>query len=162
MRITEIQNKILENNLLIKGLQSQVAELSRENSRLADQREQKLINHFKDYIQIDSEHQSNTWLNLNGVQIGLKPGETPASSSFRPGDVIKFIKKNAKSIVVQCVTKVNTKNINGVRQDEVTHPNTIFRVPTINLYEVMSRDPQFSQAFKTYVIRKESLELLGL
>lgn len=162
MRISEIQSKISENNTLIRSLQSQVADLSRENARLADQREQVLINHFKDYIQIDSEYQSNTWLNFNGTQTGLKPGEPSVSSSFRPGDVIKFIKKNSKSIIIQCVTKVTTKNINGVRQDEVTHPNTTFRVPVINLYEVMSRDPQFAQAFKTFVIRKESLDLLGI
>jgi len=56
MRIQQIQDKILENNNLIKALQNQVAQLSRENSELAHQREMKLIEYFKDYIELGTSY----------------------------------------------------------------------------------------------------------
>lgn len=163
MRISEIQQKIEENRTQIKNMQDSITKLLAENTMLNNQKENKLISYFHDYIELGTRYEINTWCFLTGVQTGVKKGDSrSADPNFQNGDVIEFIKKNNKSIVVKCLTKVITKVYNGVRSVETTNPNTIFRIDTISLYHFLLKDPNFAEPYKRYVSRKESLELLGI
>ena len=163
MKVQEIQDKILENNNLIKSLQNQVAKLSKENSELAIQKENILIDHFKDYIELGTTYTVSNWMYLNGVQTGLGKDDRSYSPNFQNGDTFEFIKKNSKSIVIKCTNKIKATYKNGVRISEVTeNPGWIFRVETISLYQSLLKDPNFAEPYKRYVTRKEALELLGV
>lgn len=164
MRIQQIQDKILENNNLIKSLQNQVAQLSSENSDLSDRRENKLIEYFKEYIEIGTSYNVvNRYLYLTGVQTGLKKDDKQYAPNFNDGDSFEFIKKNAKSIVIKCTNKVISSFNNGKRTKIVeSNPGWIFRVETLSLYKNLLRDPDFADSYKKYVTRKEALDMLGI
>jgi hypothetical protein len=164
MRIQQIQDKILENNNLIKSLQNQVAQLSRENSDLNIQREDKLIEYFKEYIEIGTSYNVvNRYLYFTGVQTGLKKDDKQYAPNFNDGDSFEFIKKNAKSIVIKCTNKVISSFNNGKRTKIVeSNPGWIFRVETLSLYQNLLRDPDFADSYKKYVTRKEALDMLGI
>ena len=169
MRIQQIQDKITENNNLMKSLQKQVAELSQENARLSVERENKLVEYFKDYIELGTSYKVTNWMYLTGVQTSLKKDEKSHSPNFQTDDVFEFVKKNAKSIVIKCTTKIkstyssNTGSVFPTKTlQTVENPGWIFRVETLSLYQSLLKDPNFSEPFKKYVMRKESLELLGI
>lgn len=165
MRIQQIQDKILENNNLIKALQNQVAQLSRENSELAHQREMKLIEYFKDYIELGTSYKVTNWMYLTGVQTSLKKDEKSHSPNFQTDDVFEFVKKNAKSIVIKCTNKVkSTYNSNNSSRtiEIIENPGWMFRIDTLSLYQSLLKDPNFAEPFKKYVARKEALDMLGI
>jgi len=162
MRIQQIQDKILENNNLMKSLQNQVSQLSRENSELAHKREMKLIEYFKDYIELGTSYKVTSWMYLSGVQTNIKKDDKTYPPNFQTNDVFEFVKKNAKSIVIKCTTKIQSTYDNGNRQDEIISPGWIFRVETLNLYQSLLKDPNFAEPFKKYVGRKEALDMLGI
>lgn len=173
MRIQQIQDKITENNNLMKSLQGQVAQLSRENSELAIQRENRLIEYFKDYIELGTSYKVLTWMYLNGVQTSLKKDEKSHSPNFQTDDVFEFVKKNAKSIVIKCTTKIkstysnsasftNTGSFIPKTVNTIENTGWIFRVETISLYQSLLKDPNFAEPFKKYVTRKEALDMLGI
>lgn len=169
MRIQQIQDKILENNNLMKSLQNQVAQLSRENSELANQREMRLIEYFKDYIELGTSYKVTNWIYLTGVQTSLKKDEKQYSPNFQTDDVFEFVKKNAKSIVIKCTTKIkatynsNTGSILPTKSVQIMeNPGWMFRVETLSLYQSLLKDPNFAEPFKKYVSRKEALDMLGI
>ena len=164
MRIQQIQNKIEENNNLMKSLQNQVAQLSKENSQLNIERENKLIEYFKDYIEIGTSYNVvNRYLYFTGVQTSLKKDDKQYTPNFNDGDSFEFIKKNAKSIVIKCTNKVISSFNNGKRIQIVErNPGWIFRIETISLYQNLLRDPDFADSYKKYVTRKEALDMLGI
>lgn len=162
MRIQQIQDKIIENNNLVKSLQNQVAQLSRENSELAIQRENKLIDYFKEYIELGTSYRVKSYMYLTGVQTSLKKEEDSHHPNFCEGDVFEFTKKNAKSIVIKCTTKVQSIYDNGTRTVKTINPEWIFRVETLSLYQYLMKDPDFSEPYKRYVARKEALDMLGI
>lgn len=169
MRIQQIQDKITENNNLMKSLQNQVAQLSRENSELAHQREMKLIEYFKDYIELGTSYKVTNWMYLTGVQTSLKKDEKSHSPNFQTDDVFEFVKKNAKSIVIKCTTKIkstyssNTGSVFPTKKlQTIENPGWIFRVETLSLYQSLLKDANFAEPFKKYVARKEALDLLGI
>ena len=92
MRLQQIQEQITENNKLIKSLQSQITQLSRQNSELAIQRENKLIEYFRDYIELGTSYKVTNWMYLTGVQTHLKKDEKPNSPNFQKDEVFKFVK----------------------------------------------------------------------
>ena len=162
MRIQQIQDKIVENNNLMKSLQNQVAQLSRENSELAIQRENKLIDYFKEYIELGTSYRVKSYMYLTGVQTSLKKEEDSHHPNLCEGDVFEFTKKNAKSIVIKCTTKVQSIYDNGTRTVKTINPEWIFRVETLSLYQYLMKDPDFSEPYKRYVARKEALDMLGI
>lgn len=165
MRIQQIKDKILENNNLIKSLQNQVIQLSRENSQLVIQRENKIIEYFKDYIELGTSYEVTSWFYLNGVQTGLKKDEPMQSPNFQENDVFEFIKKNDKSIVIKCTNKIKTtydKKNNTRTVEVIKNPNWTFRVETLSLYHSLLKDSTFAEPFKKYVGRKEALDMLGI
>lgn len=158
MRISEIKNKLAENSVAIKELQSKIAKLSSENSTLHAEKNSKLMGYFTDYIEVGSTYTFDKWANLGGIQIGLKKDERPDPSYFNAGDVIEFVKKNKVSFVIKWVTKNRVfKN-----KTEVSHPNKLYRVDIVNLFDTLRRGENFTKSFDTFVMRKESLDLLGI
>lgn len=144
MRITEIESQISNNYGIIRTLQKQVADLSKKNFHLSQLKENKLTELFTDYIELGATYKFNSYAYLNGVQTGVKSDFK--SPNFQNGDVIRFDKKNKKSIVVTCLNKSERK----------------FRIETDSLYQFMLRSPEFKSRFDAYVRRKESLDLLGI
>ena len=162
MRITEIESQILSNTETMRTLQKQVAELSKQNSYLSELKENKLTELFVDYIELGTNYTFDTYAYLNGVQTGVK--DSFINPNFQDGDKIEFIKKNKKSFVIKCITKVTTKieTPGGKRTNHTSHPDWIFRIDIMSLYNYMMRQSQFKEGFNSYTKRKESLELLGI
>ena len=108
MRISEIDNQISANNQQMKALQKQVAELSRANSQLSSERDNKKMQYFLDWIEIGQQFNVNTFMWMSGVQTGIKLGDKSYNPHFQTGDVIEFVKKNVKSIIIKVITKVKS------------------------------------------------------
>lgn len=149
----------------MKSLQNQVTKLSRENSELAHQREMRLIEYFKDYIELGTSYKVTNWMYLTGVQTSLKKDEKQYSPNFQTNDVFEFVKKNAKSIVIKCTTKIKStyNSTNSSRTMQIIdNPGWIFRIETMSLYQSLMKNSDFAEAFKKYVSRKEALDILGI
>ena len=162
MRISEIESKMLSNTEQMRLLQKQVAELSKSNSRLSELKESKLLDMFTEYIELGTIYNVTSYMYLTGVQTGVK--DSFISPNFQDGDQIEFIKKNKKSFVIKCITKVVSKieTPSGVRRNHTSHPDWIFRIDIMSLYNYMMRQSEFKTSFNSYTKRKESLELLGI
>jgi hypothetical protein len=143
-------------------LQKQVAELSKSNNKLSELKESKLLDMFTDYIELGTIYNVTSYMYLTGVQTGVKTGFI--SPNFQDGDQIEFLKKNKKSFVIKCITKISSKieTPSGLRKNHITHPDWIFRIDIMSLYNYMMRQSEFKTSFNSYVKRKESLELLGI
>ena len=109
--------------------------------------------------QIGDEYECTRYLGLKGIQTGKDTGVSP---TFREGDKIQFVKKNAKSIVIKCLKKIVTKNEKGTIVKTETNPDTLFRIDIDSLYYNMMLDDNFKTSFHSYINRKESLEQLGI
>jgi hypothetical protein len=171
MRISEIESKMISNTEQMRLLQKQVAELSKSNNKLSELKESKLLDMFTDYIELGTIYNVSSYMYLTGVQTGVK--DSFISPNFQDGDKIEFIKKNKKSFVIKCITKVVSKietpsgylcltKITSVRKNHISHPDWIFRIDIMSLYNYMMRQSEFKTSFNSYVKRKESLELLGV
>lgn len=162
MRITEIESQILSNTEQMRLLQKQVAELSKSNNKLSELKESKLLDMFTEYIELGTIYNVTSYMYLTGVQTGVK--DSFISPNFQDGDKIEFIKKNKKSFVIKCITKISSKieTPSGLRKNHITHPDWIFRVDISSLYHFMLKRPEFKSRFDAYVRRKESLDLLGI
>lgn len=163
MRISEIESKMISNTEQMRLLQKQVAELSKSNSKLSELKEFKLLDMFTEYIELGTTYNVTSYMYLTGVQTGVK-AEKQNNPNFQNGDQIEFIKKNKKSFVIKCATKISSKieTPGGKRTNYITHPDWIFRIDIMSLYNYMMRVAQFKEGFNSYVKRKESLELLGI
>ena len=153
---------MLSNTEQMRLLQKQVAELSKSNNRLSELKESKLLDSFTEYIELGTTYKFNSYAYLTGVQTGVK--DSFINPNFQDGDQIEFVKKNKKSFVIKCITKVSSKieTPGGKRTNYITHPDWIFRIDIMSLYNYMMRQSQFKEGFNSYVKRKESLELLGI
>ena len=162
MRISQIESKMLSNTEQMRLLQKQVAELSKSNNRLSELKESKLLDSFTEYIELGTIYNVTSYMYLTGVQTGVR--DSFINPNFQDGDKIEFIKKNKKSFVIKCITKVVSKieTPGGKRTNYITHPDWIFRIDIMSLYNYMMRQSQFKEGFNSYVKRKESLELLGI
>jgi hypothetical protein len=162
MRISEIESKMISNTEQMRLLQKQVAELSKSNNRLSELKESKLLDMFTEYIELGTIYNVTGYMYLNGVQTGVK--DSFINPNFQDGDKIEFVKKNKKSFVIKCITKVTTKieTPGGKRTNHISHPDWIFRIDIMSLYNYMMRQSEFKTSFNSYTKRKESLELLGI
>ena len=162
MRISQIESKMISNTEQMRLLQKQVSELSKTNSKLSELKESKLLDSFTEYIELGTIYNVTSYMYLTGVQTGVK--DSFINPNFQTGDKIEFIKKNKKSFVIKCITKVVSKieTPGGVRTNHITHPDWIFRIDINSLYIYMMRQSEFKTSFNSYMTRKESLELLGI
>jgi hypothetical protein len=164
MRLEQIKDQIAANNDAIKKLQLEISQLSKDNVKLNNGYDDKLIEYFKDYIELGSTYNvHNRYLYFTGVQTGVKKDDKQYSPNFNDGDAFEFIKKNAKSIVIKCTKKVHLTFSNGKRSERVeSNPGWTFRVEIESLYQNLIREEDFKKSFNKYVMRKEALELLGI
>ena len=164
MRLSQIKEQIATNNEAIKKLQLEISNLSKDNTRLNNEHDNKLIEYFKDYIELGTTYNvNNRYLYFKGVQTGRKKDDKEHRPNFIDGDTFEFIKKNTKSIVIKCTNKVIVSFNNGTRTKRVdSNPGWTFRVETLSLYRYLLKDPIFADSYKKYVSRKEALELLGI
>ena len=163
MRLKQIKEQISTNTAAIKKLQSEISKLSQENVKLNNGYDDKLIEYFKEYIELGNTYYVNRYLYLTGVQTGVKKDDKQYSPNFNDGDTFEFIKKNPKSIVIKCTKKVHLNFSNGVRTQTVeSNPGWTFRVETESLYQQLIREEVFKDSFSKYVMRKEALQLLGI
>ena len=154
MNITELKLKIDQNNQLSKDLQNQYRKLDNDNRLLQSQLRSKEIEALVDYIEVGQSHTISKFISFSGVQTG---GNTE-SLYFRENDVIEFIKKNKKSIVIKCTKRLTTKG--GVISE--TNPNSIFRINIDSMYHYLMSDKTFKLSFETFLVRKDSLNILGI
>ena len=164
MRLNQIKEQIATNTAAIKKLQLEISKLSQENVKLNNGYDDKLIEYFKEYIELGTTYNVvNKYLYFTGVQTGVKKDDKQYSPNFNDGDTFEFIKKNQKSIVIKCTKKVYLKFSNGVRSQTVEeNPGWTFRIETESLYQNLIRDEVFKDSFTKYVMRKEALQLLGI
>lgn len=163
MRLEQIKQQIANNTAAIKKLQSQISKLSQENVKLNNGYDDKLLEYFKEYIELGTTYNVNKYLYLNGVQTGVKADDKQYSPNFSDGDAFEFIKKNQKSIVIKCTKKVHSTYNNGTVTKRIeNNPGWTFRIETESLYRNLIKDEVFKDSFTKYVSRKEALELLGI
>lgn len=164
MRLEQIKEQIAANTAAIKKLQLEISQLSKDNTRLNNGYDDKLIEYFSEYIELGSTYNvHNKYIYFKGVQIGRKKEDEEYRPNFNDGDTFEFIKKNAKSIVIKCTNKVIITFNNGMRSQSIeNNPGWTFRVETESLYQQLMRDEDFKKSFNKYVMRKEALELLGI
>lgn len=159
MNLSQVIEKLNSNKVEINTLQTQLNQLNNENNKLARLKTQIEVSRLVDYIQIGDEYECIRYLGLKGIQTGK---DTGASPTFRHGDKIQFVKKNAKSIVIKCLKKIVTKNEKGTIVKTETNPDTLFRIDIDSLYYNLMLDDNFKTPFHSYINRKESLEQLGI
>lgn len=163
MRLEKIKEQIAANTAAIKKLQLEISQLSKDNTRLNNGYDDKLIEYFKEYIELGSTYNVHRYLYFTGVQTGIKKDDKQYSPNFNDGDAFEFIKKNAKSIVIKCTNKVHLTFSNGKTSKRVeNNPGWTFRVEIESLYQNLIREEDFKKSFNKYVMRKEALELLGI
>ena len=159
MNLSEVIEKLISNKAEINTLQSQLNKLHNESNKLNALKNQIEVSKLIDYIQIGDEYEFTKYMSLKGVQTGKDTGVSP---SFRDGDKIQFVKKNSKSIVVKCLKKIVSKNVNGTVVKTETNPDTLFRIDIDSLYYSLLLDESYKTMFYSYIKRKESLEELGI
>jgi hypothetical protein len=164
MRLKQIKEQISTNTAAIKKLQSEISKLSQENVKLNNGYDDKLIEYFKEYIELGTTYNVvNKYFYFTGVQTGVKKDDKYYSPNFNDGDTFEFIKKNAKSIVIKCTKKVHSTYNNGsVTKRIENNPGWTFRIETESLYQNLIKDEVFKDSFNKYVMRKEALQLLGI
>lgn len=164
MRLSQIKEKIESNTDAIQKLKLEISNLSKDNTRLNNEHDDKLIEYFSEYIELGSTYNvNNRYLYFKGVQTGRKKDDKEYHPNFIDGDKFEFIKKNQKSIVIKCTNKVVLTFNNGIRTKSIeNNPGWTFRVETESLYVQLMRDPVFKDSYDKYVMRIESLELLGI
>lgn len=164
MRLSQIKEQIAANTDAIQKLKLEISLLSKDNTRLNNEHDNKLIEYFSEYIELGSTYNvSNRYLYFKGVQTGRKKDDKEHRPNFIDGDTFEFIKKNQKSMVIKCTNKVVLIFNNGVRTKSIeNNPGWTFRVEIESLYTQLMRDPIFKDSYDKYIIRKEALELLGI
>ena len=162
MRVSEIESQISVNNREVADLQKRINDLYKKNNSLVQLRDSKVLESFIDYIEVGTTYNFTTYAYLTGIQTG--GSTTGVKPNFMNGDSIEFIKKNSKSIVVKCTTKVvgNYDKHSGSRIKSITNPNWTFRIDIMSLFVFMRSRPEFKTGFDSYVRRRESLESLGI
>ena len=97
MRLEQIKEQIAANTAAIKKLQLEISQLSKDNLKLNNGYDDKLIEYFKEYIELGSTYNvHNRYLYFTGVQTGVKKDDKTYAPNFNDGDTFEFIKKNAK------------------------------------------------------------------
>ncbi len=115
MRISQIKDQINKNYIEIKELQSRISTLSSKNNNLIQCKKLKLIDYFKEYIEIGFTYNVSVYFSVSGVQTGVKKDEA-VFPFFNIGDAFEVIKKNNKTFVIRQTKKVVSFYINGIKE----------------------------------------------
>lgn len=162
MKLSEIKEKINKNNLAISELKSEIYKLSSINNDLNNDKNRKLIEFFKEFIEIGSTYNINNYTYFDGVQIGINKNDTKQNPYFIKGDIIELVRKNNKSVVIKCKNKLETVLVDGIKTTVSSNPGWLFRININDLYNKFTVDKEFKDSFEKYINRKENLEILGI
>lgn len=162
MKLSEIKEKINKNNLAISELKSEIYKLSSINNDLNNDKNRKLIEFFKEFIETGSTYNINNYTYFDGVQIGINKNDTKQNPYFIKGDIIELVRKNNKSVVIKCKNKLETVLVDGIKTTVSSNPGWLFRININDLYNKFTVDKEFKDSFEKYINRKENLEILGI
>ena len=162
MKLSEIKEKINKNNLAINELKSEIYKLSSMNNNLNNYKNLKLIEFFKEFIEIGSIYNITNYTYFDGIQIGIHKKDIKQNPYFVKGDIIEIVKKNKKSVVIKCKTKLKEVWKDGIKITISSNPGWLFRIDINNLYNKLTADKEFNDSFEIYINRKENLEILGI
>lgn len=164
MNYAEIENILLKEREIYKELSKQARECYRKIEDLKSKKEKMESDLFLEYISLNEPFEFSRYTYLSGVQVNLK--ETPTlnngshnwSCNFSTGDIIQVIKKNKRSVIIECISKNVSKYENGKKVVNVVTPKSQFRVNIDNYRSCMLQDKNFHESFKTWIKRKNSLD----
>jgi hypothetical protein len=159
MRLSKIELEISQLRKELSILQSQVTETSKKLQWFNQIRNDKLRSGFVDYIQIGSTYQFDKMMRLDGIQTGLKKGEIGRNPYFSPGDIIEFVKKNKKSVVIKTHKFLIIKRVDNAFVS-VNATGITFRIDINSLYHMMIYDDNFYKNLVNYISREEALSYL--
>lgn len=116
---------------------------------------------FLEYVQLNTPITMKSFGGFSAYQIGKLPdGKSIISSSqyngFGKDDMIQVIKKNRKTVIVECIKK--KKRDPGQNTDIFVNPQSKFRVKTQEFKSFLFRDETFSKNFLIWIKRKQSLD----
>ncbi len=166
MKYIEIEDQLSEYRKTYQDITKQAREVSAKLTDLSKLKSEKEAELLIEFLGLNSTIQINRWINFNGIQTNIK--KTPTvngnsnnwSCSFREGDVIKIIKINKKSVVIECINKKIIKRVDGVSTETNINPQSQFRVESESFRSSILLDSSYYNAFTTWIKRKESLEQL--
>lgn len=165
MRLQEIENKIAQNQAVIKELEKQVFGLSKENNQLSTLKEETRMKYFSEWIEIGQVFHVSYIVFMSGTLTGASAKDSKINSNphLEQGDVFEIIKKNDKSFVIKITTKqIKERDSSNTWVKKVLHPNWTYRVYINEIYNFVKREENWKQSFETFILRKEALELLGI
>jgi hypothetical protein len=150
MKISELKEKIQQNQESTKKTYEHLRDLNLELKNLQSALKKSEIDSLSEYIEIGSTYTFTKLCMFSGVQTGIKKDTKVHNPIFRQNDIIEFVKKNPKSFVIKCI-KFGELN-----------PNTTFRIDNDSVYYQLMSDKNFKLRFETFVNRKETLKDLGI
>jgi len=145
MTLVEIQEQLEQKKIELREIQQQLAKINSVYRDLISKKEKKLTSGFLEFLEIGFEYKFKGFVNLTGVRTGLKKGEDIEISQFRNGEVVKIIKKNKISFVVEIVDSEHKK------------VGEAYRVNIKEVYDLLLGDENFHKSLLKYIIRNESL-----
>ena len=174
MKYVEIENQLSEHRKLMRKLNEKVRETNLKLTELNKLKMLKEAEMLVEFLGLSSTIELNKWVTFSGVQINIK--NTPSmiqfskakepsniwTPNFKKGDVIKIIKLNNKSVVIECVNKILSTQVDGKSVEKSVNPQSQFRIESESFKNGILSDSDYYKAFTTWIKRKESLEqLLG-
>lgn len=158
MLIKEVDQKITEVQGSINNLRKLLKEEEGKRDYLKSLRDKKRLDYFTQFIEIDSEYEFDNFNTLQSVTfVSKKPSRRDitihgSTIYFNNRDVIKFIKKNQKTIVCEYIKKDGVALEIDIR----------FRVNKEELFSQIISNPQNKEKFDIFVSRCESFEALEI
>lgn len=147
MNINTIVEKKGSIILELKELNSKIQSLNMNLSELNKKYNQLIIEGFLNYIKVGDVITMN--------HIIFRP------VLLRSGEVIKIIKKNKKSVIINQITKV-TFSSDGSRKNE-TDVDIKFKIDIEKLFDIYRRnDSGFYERLVSTLVRKSKFEELGI
>lgn len=169
MKYAELESNIKELKAQSNELSKQLRQLNSKISELSQQKISRESELFVEFIGLNSTIELNGYINFTGVQINIK--NTPLSPqrklkdsniwrpTFNKGDVIKVVKLNKKSVIIECVKKVvvvrSEDNSTSILE---INPKSQFRIDLNDFKNTILTHNSNYKNFTTWIKRKESLD----
>lgn len=168
MKYIEIESQIKELSDSYREASKKVRVINSKLSELRRMQEQKESELLIEFLGINSTIEFENYRSLSGVQTNIK--KTPVSEfnnntnifspTFRKGDVVKIVKLNKKSVVIECIKKMVIDRKVTPNIEKSINPQSQFRIDLENFKNSILSDSNYRNRFITWVKRKESLEQL--
>lgn len=173
MNYIEIEKELRFQRNKYSLLQKEIRAISENISKLQQQYSLLEEEYFVQYIQLNEPITLTRFVSFSGIQTNVKSAESfartgaPTGSQlwnphFGTDDVIQVVKKNKKSIVIQCIKKKISKSENGKTSYTFVDPKTCFRINVHDFKSWYLSDKNLIERFKTWIKREQSLNnILG-